>query len=91
MSRREGAVVDRECPVHRFDLFTANIANEFSQGTLRDLLTRQPKGAQLLVGKLAALLTASALALAAAFAVSIARSFALAAVGDISTPPAIRH
>lgn len=68
-----------------FVLFTANIAGEFSQGTLRTLLTRQPKRAQLLIGKLAALLTASALALAAAIAVSIALSFALAALRGIST------
>jgi ABC-2 type transport system permease protein len=68
-----------------FVLFTANIASEFSQGTLRTLLTRQPKRAHLLVGKVAALLTASALALAAVFAVSIALSFALAAIRGIST------
>ena len=39
-----------------FVLFTASIAGEFSQGTLRALLTRQPRRARLMIGKLAALL-----------------------------------
>lgn len=68
-----------------FILFTASIAGEYSQGTLRALLTRQPRRGMLLAGKLAALLTASAVALAAALAASIAVAFALAAVRGIST------
>ena len=39
-----------------FILFTASIAGEYSQGTLRALLTRQPRRAPLLAGKFAALL-----------------------------------
>ncbi len=68
-----------------FVLFTASVAGEFSQGTLRALLTRQPRRTPLLIGKLGALLVASALTLAVALAASIALSFALAAVRGIST------
>jgi ABC-2 type transport system permease protein len=68
-----------------FILFTVSIAGEYSQGTLRALLTRQPSRALLLAGKLAALLVASSLALAAALAASVALSFALAAARGIST------
>jgi ABC-2 type transport system permease protein len=66
-------------------LFTASIAGEFSQGTLRTMLTRQPRRTRLLTGKLAALLAAAALAIVAALAASIALSFALAAIRGVST------
>lgn len=68
-----------------FVLFTASIAGEFSQGTLRALLTRQPRRARLMIGKVAALLTATALGLAVAMVASVALSFALAAARGIST------
>jgi ABC-2 type transport system permease protein len=66
-----------------FVLFTVSIAGEFSQGTLRTMLTRQPRRAQLIVGKLGALLAAAAIGLAAALVVSVAISFALAAIRGI--------
>jgi ABC-type transport system involved in multi-copper enzyme maturation permease subunit len=66
-------------------LFAASVAGEFTQGTLRVLLTRQPRRAPLLLGKLSALLVACAIALAAAIALSIAFSFGLAAMRGIST------
>ena len=66
-------------------LFAASVASEFSQGTLRTLLTRQPRRMPLLAGKLAALLAASALAVAVALAGSIALAFPLAATRGIST------
>jgi ABC-2 type transport system permease protein len=68
-----------------FVLFTASTASEFSQGTLRALLTRQPRRARLMIGKFTALMTAAALGLALAMAVSVALSFALAAARGIST------
>jgi ABC-2 type transport system permease protein len=68
-----------------FILFAASIAGEYSQGTLRMLLTRQPRREPLLAGKLAALLVAVAAALAAALLASIALSFALAAARGISS------
>jgi ABC-2 type transport system permease protein len=68
-----------------FVLFTASIAGEFTQGTLRALLTRQPRRTQLMIGKLEALLSATAIALAVALAASVALSFALAAIRGIST------
>jgi ABC-2 type transport system permease protein len=66
-------------------LFAASVAGEFSQGTLRALLTRQPARTPLLLGKLAALLVASALAVAGALAGSIALAFPLAHARGIST------
>jgi ABC-2 type transport system permease protein len=66
-------------------LFAASVAGEFTQGTLRTLLTRQPRRTPLLLGKLAALFAACALALAVAMAASVGLSFALAGVRGIST------
>jgi len=59
-------------------LFIANFAGEFSQGTFRTLLMRQPKRIGLLAGKMAALLVfaAGALALAELFGVLISLAFA---------------
>ena len=48
-----------------FVVFVGAIAVEFSRGTIRTMLLRQPRRVRLLAGKLAALLTCAAVALAA--------------------------
>jgi hypothetical protein len=48
-----------------FVVFVGVVAAEFSRGTIRTMLLRQPRRVQLLAGKLAALLTFAAAALAA--------------------------
>lgn len=66
-------------------LFIANFAGEFSQGTFRTLLMRQPRRIGLLAGKMAAQLLFAAAALALAAVLSVVASLAFAPTQDIST------
>ncbi len=66
-------------------LFIANFAGEFSQGTFRTLLMRQPHRIGLLAGKLAALLLLAAVALAVTEVMTVAVSAVLAPTQDVST------
>lgn len=66
-------------------LFVANFAGEFSQGTFRTLLMRQPRRIGLLAGKMAALLVFVAGVLALAELLSVCMSLAFAPTQDIST------
>ncbi len=68
-----------------FVLFIANVAGEFSQGTFRTLLMRQPRRVSLLAGKLAALLVFAAVMLALAEALTVIGSIVLAPGRDVST------
>ena len=66
-------------------LFIANIAGEFSQGTFRTLLMRQPRRIALLAGKMAALLVFAAVVLLAAEILTVVASVAIAPSQDVST------
>ena len=66
-------------------LFIANFAGEFSQGTFRTLLMRQPRRIGLLAGKLGALLAFAAVGLALAEILTVAASAAIAPSQDVST------
>lgn len=66
-------------------LFIANFAGEFTQGTFRTLLMRQPRRAALLAGKMAALLTFVAAVMLIAEILTVAASAALAPSQDVST------
>jgi ABC-2 type transport system permease protein len=66
-------------------VFIANVASEFSQGTFRTLLMRQPRRVGLLAGKMAALLVLAAIALAVAELLTVAASAAIAPSQDVST------
>jgi ABC-2 type transport system permease protein len=66
-------------------LFIANVAGEFSQGTFRTLLMRQPRRVGLLGGKMAALLVFAAVVLAVAELLTVTVSTALAPSQDVST------
>ena len=68
-----------------FVLFTTSMTSEYGLGTIRVLLTRQPRRARLLAGKLLALLAFVAALLFAAELVSAASAIALAHARDIST------
>ena len=68
-----------------FVLFTTTITSEYSLGTIRVLLTRQPRRARLLAGKLLALLAFVAALLLATELVSAVASIALAHARDVST------
>ena len=68
-----------------FVLFTTNMTSEYGQGTIRVLLTRQPRRAQLLAGKLLALLAFVAALLFAAELISAVAAIALAHAHDVST------
>lgn len=61
-----------------FVLFIAAIATEFSQGTFRTLLLRQPRRLSLLAGKMGALLAFAACVLAVALVGSFIASLAIA-------------
>jgi ABC-2 type transport system permease protein len=65
-------------------LFIANFAGEFSQGTFRTLLMRQPRRLGLLAGKTAALLTLVAAVLALTEIFTVAASAALAPSQDVA-------
>ena len=66
-------------------LFAANIAGEFSTGSIRVLLTTQPRRLQFLNGKILALGAFLALAILYASVASAAVAFPLAAMNDIDT------
>ncbi len=66
-------------------LFIANVAGEFSQGTFRTLLMRQPRRVGLLAGKMAALLLFAAGVLALAEVLTVAASLLLAPSQDVAT------
>jgi ABC-2 type transport system permease protein len=65
-------------------LFIANFAGEFSHGTFRTLLMRQPRRIGLLAGKITALLALAAVVLALAEIMTVAASAAIAPTQDIS-------
>ena len=66
-------------------LFIANVAGEFSQGTFRTLLMRQPRRIGLLAGKMAALLAFTAGVLALAELLTVVVSLAIAPSQDVAT------
>jgi ABC-type transport system involved in multi-copper enzyme maturation permease subunit len=66
-------------------LFIANVAGEFSQGTFRTLLMRQPRRVALLAGKMTALLALAAVVLLVAEILTVAASAAIAPSQDVST------
>jgi ABC-2 type transport system permease protein len=68
-----------------FVLFLTSMTSEYGQGTLRVALTRQPRRAAMLAGKLLALVGLTAAALLCAEAVSAAASVFLAHARDVST------
>ena len=68
-----------------FVLFIATIATEFSQGTFRTLLLRQPRRLALLAGKMGALLAFAAGVLAVALVGAFVVSLALAPSQDVAT------
>jgi ABC-2 type transport system permease protein len=68
-----------------FVLFTTSMTSEYSLGTIRVLLIRQPRRARLLTGKLLALLVCVAVALLAAELISGAAAVALAHARGIPT------
>jgi ABC-2 type transport system permease protein len=66
-------------------LFAGATASEYSQGTLRNLLVRQPRRAELLSGKFLALALFIGIAVLLAIAVASGVAFALAPGKDIDT------
>jgi ABC-type transport system involved in multi-copper enzyme maturation permease subunit len=66
-------------------LFAGAFATEYSQGTMRNLLVREPRRAQLLSGKFLALVLFIGLAVVLEIAVSCAVAFILAPGRDITT------
>jgi ABC-2 type transport system permease protein len=68
-----------------FVVFVGTIAAEFSRGTVRTMLLRQPGRARLLAGKLLALLTTAAVALAVAESLTWLVALVIAPTQDIST------
>jgi ABC-2 type transport system permease protein len=68
-----------------FVLFLTNMTAEYGLGTIRILLTRQPRRARLLAGKLLALLAVTAAAMAAAEVFSAAVALLAARARGIST------
>jgi ABC-2 type transport system permease protein len=66
-------------------LFIANVAGEFSHGTFRTLLMRQPRRVGLLAGKMTALLLFAAVVLALAATLTVVASTLIAPSQDVST------
>jgi ABC-type transport system involved in multi-copper enzyme maturation permease subunit len=66
-------------------LFAGAVASEYSQGTLRNLLVRQPRRVRLLSGKFLAIALFFAIAVVIAMAASSGVAFALAPAKGIST------
>lgn len=66
-------------------VFVANVTGEFSRGTFRSLLMREPRRLRLVAGKMAALLGFTAALLAAAAALTWIASLALAPSQGVST------
>ena len=68
-----------------FVVFVGVVAAEFSRGTIRTMLLRQPRRVRLLAGKLAALLSVAAAALAATEAITWLAARALAPGQGVAT------
>jgi ABC-2 type transport system permease protein len=66
-------------------VFATSIASEYSQGTLRNLLVRQPRRVRLLAGKLLALASFTTLAVVVAGIAAVATALLVAPTQDIST------
>jgi ABC-2 type transport system permease protein len=66
-------------------VFAISIASEYSQGTLRNLLVRQPRRVRLLAGKLLALASFTTLAVIVAGIAAVATALLVAPTQDIST------
>lgn len=66
-----------------FVLFISSFSGEYGQGTIRMLLTRQPRRGRLLLGKLLALLACTAAALLAAELLSAVAAVIMAQVRDV--------
>lgn len=66
-------------------VFIASTTSEWSQGTLRMLLTRQPSRIRVFAGKAVALLTVTAAALLLALLVSAAAAYVMAAARGVPT------
>jgi ABC-2 type transport system permease protein len=66
-------------------VFAMSIASEYSQGTLRNLLVRQPRRIRLLAGKIVALASFTTLAVIVAGIVAVATALLVAPTQDIST------
>jgi len=66
-------------------VFAVLTANEWNQGTIRLLLTREPNRIRVFAGKAAALLAATAVALVLALVVSVLTAYVMAAARDVPT------
>jgi ABC-2 type transport system permease protein len=66
-------------------VFATSIASEYSQGTLRNLLVRQPRRVRLLAGKLLALASFTTLAVVVAGIAAVATALLVGPTQDIST------
>jgi ABC-2 type transport system permease protein len=66
-------------------VFAISIASEYSQGTLRNLLVRQPRRVRLLAGKLLALASFTTIAVLIAGVAAVAVALLVAPTQDIST------
>jgi ABC-2 type transport system permease protein len=66
-------------------LFAISIASEYSQGTLRNLLVRQPRRVRLLAGKLLALASFTTIAVLVAGVAAVTVALLVAPAQDIST------
>jgi ABC-2 type transport system permease protein len=66
-------------------VFAISIASEYSQGTLRNLLVRQPRRVRLLVGKLLAVASFTTIAVIVAGIAAAATALLVAPTQDIST------
>lgn len=66
-------------------LFLSSMAGEHTRGTLRVLLTREPRRLRLLAGQVSALLLVTWAALALALACSVATAFVAAGLRDVPT------
>jgi ABC-2 type transport system permease protein len=66
-------------------VFATSIASEYSQGTLRNLLVRQPRRARLLAGKTLALASFTTIAVLVAGVAAVAVALVVAPTQDVST------
>lgn len=66
-------------------VFATSIASEYSQGTLRNLLVRQPRRVRLLAGKTLALASFTTLAVVVAGIAAVATALLVAPTQDVST------
>jgi ABC-2 type transport system permease protein len=66
-------------------VFAMSVANEYSQGTLRNLLVRQPRRVRLLAGKLLALASFTTIAVLVAGVAAVTVAVIIAPTQDIST------